>query len=215
MRKLYYFIAFVIFFSQIFDSQVFATIQGIVTYSSGDPVSGATVTFIDESNPVIRFSDDTDSQGNYEIDISGSTGVNSSLPSTFSLGQNYPNPFNPSTTIPFTLESSDHISLIIYNIMGQKIATVIDNYISAGNHTVTWDGRDDAGNHVSSGIYLYQFKDGRNTEIKKMLLLDGGRGSGVFSVAKPAYNSGFKSATKIAAGSTYTVTIIHESIIPY
>ncbi len=175
---------------------VFAAITGTVTDTSGNPVTGATVTFIDESNSDNQYSDITGDKGNYEINLTEPTKVGENVPNTFSLGQNYPNPFNPATTIPFTLRSSGHISLTIYNVMGQKIATVIYNYISAGNHTVTWDGMDDQGNHVSAGIYLYRFKAGRYTETKKMLLLDGGGvfGAGASYVAKSAYNSGMQSA---------------------
>lgn len=196
---------------------VFAAVTGTVTDTSGDPVTGATVTFIDESNSDNKYSDITDDKGNYEIDLTEPTKVGENVPNAFSLGQNYPNPFNPATTIPFTLKSPDHVSLIIYNIMGQKIATVIYDYKSAGNHTVTWDGMDDQGNHVSAGIYLYRFKAGRYTETKKMLLLDGGGcfGVGASYVTKSAYNSVMQSAAKIADGITYTVTIIHDSIISY
>ena len=155
----------------------FAAVTGTVTDTKGAPVAGATVTFTDESNPDNKFSDSTDAQGKYAIDISGATGVDASTPSAFSLGQNYPNPFNPTTTIPFTLDSSGHISVAIYNIMGQRVATVIDNYISAVSHYVTWNGTDDRGNHVSAGIYLYQLRAGRHAETKKMLLLDGGGGA--------------------------------------
>lgn len=189
----------------------FAAVTGTVTDTKGAPVAGATVTFTNESNPDNKFSDSTDDQGKYTITISGATGVDASTPSAFSLGQNYPNPFNPTTTIPFTLNSSGHVSVSIYNIMGQSVATVIDNYMSAGTHSVTWNGMDDRGNHVSAGIYLYQLSAGRHAETKKMLLLDGG-GS---YVAKSSINIDTQSIAKIAAEAMYTITITHSGIIPY
>ena len=149
----------------------FAAVTGAVTDTKGAPVVGATVTFTDESNPVNKFSDSTDDQGKYAIDISGTTGIDASTPSAFSLGQNYRNPFNPTTTIPFTLDLSVHVSVSVYNIVGQRVATVIDNYMSAGSHFVTWNGMDDRGNHVSAGIYLYQLSAGRHVETKKMLVM--------------------------------------------
>lgn len=190
----------------------FAAVTGTVTDTKGAPVVGATVTFTDETNANNKFSGSTDDQGKYTINISGATGIDASVPSAFSLGQNYPNPFNPTTTIPFTLDSSGHISVAIYNIVGQRVATVIANYMSAGTHFVTWNGMDDRGNHVSAGIYLYQLRAGRHAETKKMLLLDGGSAS---YVEKPSMNSGTQSVAKVAAETTYTVTITHSGIIPY
>ncbi|MFA6471082.1 MAG: SUMF1/EgtB/PvdO family nonheme iron enzyme [Candidatus Latescibacterota bacterium] len=186
-------------------------IQGAVADTAGKPVSGALVTFTDESNPDNKFRDYTDTQGKYAIDLSMAVGFDTTVPSEFSLGQNYPNPFNPTTTIPFTLDSPELVSIAVYNIIGQKVATVIDNYMSAGFHFVTWNGMDDRGNHVSAGIYLYQLKAGRQIETKKMLLLDGG-GS---HAAKPSMNSGNQSVAKSANQVTYTITIVNNVIIPY
>ena len=100
------------------------------------------------------------------------------LPHSFSLGQNFPNPFNPSTIIPFELGSQGqrvgrpmHTTLIIYNIIGQKVRTLLDDEIFPGNHQVIWDGRDDQGKTVSSGIYFYRIRAGSFTKTAKMSLL--------------------------------------------
>jgi hypothetical protein len=98
------------------------------------------------------------------------------LPQDFSLGQNYPNPFNPTTTIQFrlgSLESGEPIpsTLIIYNILGQKVRVLLDKEIRPGRYEVVWDGKDDRGKEVSSGIYFYQLKAGDYRDIKKMVLL--------------------------------------------
>lgn len=100
------------------------------------------------------------------------------IPVTFKLGQNYPNPFNPLTTIPFTVIGSQfivhrpgHTSLVIYNILGQKVRTLVDEEKSPGNYQVIWDGKDQRGNEVSSGIYFYQLKAGNYKETRKMSLL--------------------------------------------
>lgn len=92
-------------------------------------------------------------------------------PSDYSLGNNYPNPFNPTTTIHFTLLKTGHVNLTIYNMLGQKVRTLVDNEISAGTQSVVWDGKDNAGNVVPSGIYLYQMNAGTFTASKKMMLL--------------------------------------------
>ena len=96
----------------------------------------------------------------------------------FSLKQNYPNPFNPSTKILFTVYSSQftvhrpiHTTLKIYNILGHKVKTLVNEPKRAGNHEVIWDGKDDQGKDVASGIYFYQLKVGDFAETKKMLLL--------------------------------------------
>ena len=93
------------------------------------------------------------------------------IPENFSLNQNYPNPFNPETTIEYGLPRASHIEIIIFNLQGKKIATVIKNYQAAGFHQVEWDGNDEHGLPVTSGVYLYQLKAGDFTSVKKMLLL--------------------------------------------
>ncbi len=84
---------------------------------------------------------------------------------------NYPNPFNPKTQINFNLKKSAFVSLNIYNIKGQKIKSLINNVVSAGNHSVIWKGTDDNSHKVSSGIYFYRMKSGNYTSTKKMILL--------------------------------------------
>jgi hypothetical protein len=100
------------------------------------------------------------------------------IPVTFKLGQNYPNPFNPLTTIPFTVIGSQfmvhrpgHTSLVIYNILGQKVRTLVDEEKSPGNYQVVWDGKDQSGKDVASGIYFYQLRYGNYKETRKMSLL--------------------------------------------
>jgi hypothetical protein len=92
-------------------------------------------------------------------------------PSSFSLSQNYPNPFNPETYIDFTLPSELEVSLKIHNIQGQVVANLVQGRKGAGIHTVRWDGRNDSGEKVSSGVYFYRFTAGETTFVKKMVLL--------------------------------------------
>ncbi len=90
----------------------------------------------------------------------------------FVLKQNYPNPFNPTTTIEFYLPIKKQISLTIYNALGQKVKTLIDNkVVSAGNHVLQWDGTNDAGAKVASGMYIYELKYGNFKQQKRMTLL--------------------------------------------
>ncbi len=93
------------------------------------------------------------------------------LPLSFRLGQNYPNPFNPATTIQFTTAERSFVTLEITNIVGQKVRTLLAQPMTAGSHQVTWLGRNDAGQEVSSGIYFYRLSTGKHTAVKKMILL--------------------------------------------
>lgn len=100
-----------------------------------------------------------------------------SLPSFFELKQNYPNPFNPSTTIRFQLRNAAQVSLIIYNLLGEKVRTLLDRRFEAGSHQIVWDGQDDFGKRVTSGVYFLQMvANKRNStnafvQIRKMILL--------------------------------------------
>jgi hypothetical protein len=89
-----------------------------------------------------------------------------------SLSQNVPNPFNPETTISFSVtQTSSFVNLEIYNIKGQQVRTLVNEVFPAGRHSVLWDGRDDYGIPVSSGIYFYKFETGAFSAIKKMILI--------------------------------------------
>jgi hypothetical protein len=94
-----------------------------------------------------------------------------SLPSDFSLSQNYPNPFNSSTEIRFSLPRANDIELTIYNLIGQEVKTVAVGNYTAGEHRLSWDGRDNAGNECASGVYLYRLSTDQWSGGKKMLLL--------------------------------------------
>jgi hypothetical protein len=93
------------------------------------------------------------------------------LPDGFSLAQNYPNPFNPTTQIEYTIPTSEHVTLEIYNINGQLVKTLVDEVVSSGTHTVEWDATSDSGNQVATGIYFYRLTAGDITQTKKMSFL--------------------------------------------
>ena len=89
----------------------------------------------------------------------------------FQLGQNYPNPFNPTTTIQYDIPQITTVQLNIYNLLGQKVRTLINKKQSPGHYSVTWDGKDDLGKTVASGIYLYQLQTEHFVQTKKMILM--------------------------------------------
>jgi hypothetical protein len=93
------------------------------------------------------------------------------IPSNYQLDQNYPNPFNPSTTINFAIPKTDKVSLIIYDLVGRNVKTLINDELASGTHIVTWNGTDDAGNIVPSGVYFYKLQTGTFSETRKMMLL--------------------------------------------
>ncbi|MCK4956487.1 MAG: T9SS type A sorting domain-containing protein, partial [Candidatus Cloacimonetes bacterium] len=85
--------------------------------------------------------------------------------------QNYPNPFNPETTINFSLQEAGDMALEIYNIKGQRVTTLVSSNLEAGKHSVVWNGKDESGRSVVSGIYFYRMRSGKYIETKKMILL--------------------------------------------
>jgi hypothetical protein len=95
----------------------------------------------------------------------------SSLPMSYGIAQNMPNPFNPETQIAYQLPEAGQVTVSIYDLLGQKIHTLVSDHRPAGNHTVTWNGRDAAGRSVSSGIYFYRFESAGLTKTRRMLLL--------------------------------------------
>ncbi len=116
--------------------------------------------------------------GAYEYDAPPYVDVNEPIiPNSSSLItnlSNYPNPFNPTTTINYSLKENSKVSLNIYNIKGQKVKQLISNsagQFSAGQHSVVWNGKDDNGKTVSSGIYFYKLKTGDYEKTKKMILI--------------------------------------------
>ena len=104
------------------------------------------------------------------------------IPLVTGLNGNFPNPFNPTTTIKFTTSlrqgsagqaenTEENTELIIYNIKGQKVKQLVSSKLSAGHHSVVWNGKDDSGKNVSSGVYFYRLKSGKYTSTKKMILM--------------------------------------------
>jgi beta-glucanase (GH16 family) len=84
---------------------------------------------------------------------------------------NYPNPFNPSTTIQFSLPYADHVNVAVYDITGRRVRTLLNDARGEGEHSITWDGRDDSGHAAASGVYFTRVETGSQTAVKRMLLL--------------------------------------------
>jgi hypothetical protein len=93
------------------------------------------------------------------------------LPKSIELAQNYPNPFNPSTTIRFGLPDEGKVKLVVYNVLGQKVKELLNESRGAGYHTVIWNGKNETGQQVSSGLYIYRVESAKGAVSKKMLLI--------------------------------------------
>ena len=98
-------------------------------------------------------------------------GEAATVPGDYRLDQNYPNPFNPSTAISFALKHDADVKLMIYNVLGQKVRMLQNGFLSAGTHTLTWDGRTDLGDIAQSGIYFYRIETPEWSDVKKMTFL--------------------------------------------
>ena len=105
---------------------------------------------------------DVDGQFEYSPEIEVTFGA----PAKFELSQNYPNPFNPTTNIRFTLPEAGNVKLAVYNLLGQKIADLVNQNMEAGFHNITFDG-----SNLTSGIYIYRLEAGNNVMIRKMQLV--------------------------------------------
>ena len=93
------------------------------------------------------------------------------IPATFNLSQNYPNPFNPSTTISYSVPQNVRVKIIIYDMLGREVKTLVNAEQSAGVHQAVWNGDNNYGSKVASGTYIYRAVMGDNVSVKKMLLL--------------------------------------------
>ncbi|MBN2366018.1 MAG: T9SS C-terminal target domain-containing protein, partial [Calditrichaeota bacterium] len=89
----------------------------------------------------------------------------------FQLSQNYPNPFNPATTIEFAVPYQSDVELVVYNTMGQKIKTLVKGPRNHGEYKIRWNGENDRGVKVSSGIYIYQLRVGSMIDSRKMIFI--------------------------------------------
>ena len=107
--------------------------------------------------------------------IPGTTGVTlpeeEALPQAFELSQNYPNPFNPETKIEYSLPNAAVVKLAVYNLLGQRVATLVDQRQSAGIHSIFWNGKDDLGRSVASGIYLYRLEISEFVKARQLILI--------------------------------------------
>ena len=109
----------------------------------------------------------------FDIIVSSNVGVgdDDALPKLFRIYPNYPNPFNSTTKIDYQLPKKTNVQLVIFDILGRSVITLVDDILKPGYKTITWNGIDAFGNNVSAGMYFYMIQTGKNREVKKMVLL--------------------------------------------
>ena len=138
-------------------------LEGQVRLSSGQPAAGVQVRLFDWTDLRRFVGTTTDETGHFALPLQTfSTVRGTALPTDFALGQNYPNPFNPSTIIPYQLPTAGHVRLDVFNLLGQRLATLVDAERSAGIHTAQWDATDAAGRAVGAGVYIYRLSSGEH-----------------------------------------------------
>ena len=107
------------------------------------------------------------------IDVGWYLGVDdvAAVPGVFALHQNYPNPFNPVTTIRYDVPEQAHVTMEIYNLLGQKVATLVNGIQEPGYHAIMWNGTNMSGAAMSSGMYFYHIQAGDFRSVKKLILV--------------------------------------------
>ena len=143
-------------------------LEGRVLLVSGAPAAGARVRLFADLGRSLAAT--TDESGYFALPVA-SLRQAAPLPARLQLGQNYPNPFNPSTIIPYQLPAPTRVRLEVFNILGQRVATLVDGERPAGFHTATWNATDAAGRGVASGVYLYRMLGGGERLTRSMVLL--------------------------------------------
>ena len=99
------------------------------------------------------------------------TNIEIAMPNRFELKGNYPNPFNPSTSIAYSIDLNSNVNVTVYSLLGEEIATLLAGDITPGTHEVRWNGVDNAGEAVASGVYIYRVEANNQALTGKMMLL--------------------------------------------
>ena len=189
-------------------------VEGQVRLSSGEAVVAAQVMVFDltdlQRGPVAQAT--TDEAGYFALPLGGHA-----LPQGFALGQNYPNPFNPSTVIPYQLSTAAHVRLEVFNVLGQQIATLVNEERPAGIHTAVWDATDAAGQAVAAGVYIYRLRGAGVELTRRMVLIDGQAGTAAttFPVSVGEALGSAVGATSEPAERTYGIVVSGAGMVPY
>ncbi|HPG38603.1 MAG TPA: FISUMP domain-containing protein [bacterium] len=211
MSRRYLLIVFIALFMLAGCLNAQIVLQGVVTDNGAEPVENAFIEVIDQANADRCFNGITDAQGQYSITIT-ETGIDETpaqKPGAFQLLQNYPNPFNPSTVISYEIPHPAQVRIEIYNVLGQKIKTLLDAWQTDLYGHILWNGINDQGRGVSAGVYLYTMITEGKRITRKMLLLDGHLGN--ISASSSAAGAGQSGLYK-AQSNNYLLRVSSKDI---
>ena len=188
MRKIVFLIA-VLISSLIHDAHADYSLSGRVFNKQGwwnRPALLIEVEPVEAPGQIIASTNAGDEDGFFNVIVPAYSAVQENhIPESFDLKQNYPNPFNPSTIIEYQLPRQSEVSLSVFNMMGQKVRTLMEGVQPAGLYQVTWDGTNETGNPVSAGIYIYRIKTALESKVRKMALIDGSTPSAIGTKIQP------------------------------
>ena len=190
-------------------------LEGRVRLESGEPVADAQVRIFDMTDlrqgAIARAM--TDGRGYFALPLAALGGR--ALPERFELGPNYPNPFNPSTIIPYQLAASSEVRLEVFNLLGQRITTLVDGARPAGFHTATWHATDAAGRAVGAGVYIYRMTVGVERQTGRMVLLDGQAGVSAGGAASVMPGASGIGGSNGADAQVYGLIVSGSRLVPY
>ena len=184
-------------------------VEGLVRLADGSPVADAQVVLFDVGDlsrgPVGQAT--TDEAGTFALPPAARGAL--MLPQEVALGPNYPNPFNPSTIIPYQLASPSRVRLEVFNVLGQRVATLVDEEQAAGSYRARWDGTDAAGSAAAAGVYIYRLTVADAHWTSKMVLLDGQAG-------RPLGGPSVEVVSRVGGSSpSYGLVVSGVGLVPY
>ena len=194
-------------------------VVGQVRLESGLPVVGAQVLVFDvrDLRRGVLAAGTTDAAGEFVLALGGLR--QAQTPVGFALGPNYPNPFNPSTVIPYELATGGYVRLEVFNLLGQRVAMLVDGEQGAGAHRAVWKAT------VSAGVYLYRLTVDGQQQVGRMVLVDGGAGLGRASASSVESLSPRRSQSTLraepvearpeAGDASYGLVVLGEGLVPY
>ena len=190
-------------------------LEGRVRLESGESVADAQVRIFDltdlRQGAIARAV--TDGTGYFALPLAALPGR--ALPARFALGPNYPNPFNPSTIIPYQLAASAAVRLEVFNLLGQRIATLVDGERPAGFHTATWHATDGAGRAAGAGVYIYRMTVGVESQTGRMVLLDGQAGVSAGGAASVMPGASGIGGSDGEGAQVYGLIVSGNGLVPY
>ncbi len=140
-------------------------------YTQGLGLVNLKVDYNEETSKWTTYRNNYQRTGYYNISNVTPNAEESLVETPTMLGGNYPNPFNPETRIAFSTKENGPVSIDIFNVKGQKVRSLVNENMEAGNHTVVWNGQNDNGKKVASGLFFYRMKSGKYSSTKKMILM--------------------------------------------